>query len=174
MHNLKMKKLIIIYCAFALNFASFSQSNADLGVAAIGLVVSDIEISEQFYKDILGMQEFGGFSLDEQWSNEAGAADGKPFSVKQFKMKNLSSGTVLKLAYFDKTEKQADSKGININSGVNYISLYYNAIDFNEVVERISISGIEKLGWVKRESYQLVFIKDPDGIFIEIVGPPDR
>ena len=174
MYNFRMKTLIIIYCALVLNFASFSQSNADLGVAAIGLVVSDIEISEQFYKGILGMQEVGGFSLDEQWSKEAGAADGKSFSVKQFKMKDLSSATVLKLAYFDKTEKQADSRGININSGVNYISLYYNALDFKEVVERISESGIEKLGWVNRDSYQLVFIKDPDGIFIEIVGPADK
>ncbi|WP_242084263.1 VOC family protein [Aestuariivivens sediminis] len=169
-----MKTIIFLYCFLVFNLASFSQSNADLGVAAIGLVVSDIEISENFYKNILGMKEAGGFSLDEQWSNEAGAANGKPFSVRQFKMKDLSCATVLKLAYFDKIEKQADVNGINSNSGVNYITLFYSAQDFKEVMERISESGIEKVGWVKRESYQLVFIKDPDGIFVEIVGPPDK
>ena len=73
-----------------------------------------------------------------------------------------------------KTEKQADSRGININLGVNSISLYYNALDFKEVVERISESGIEKLGWVHSLFINSVFINDPDGIFIEIVGPFDK
>ena len=174
MHNFGMRVLIIISCFLIVNFSSFSQSNADLGVAAIGLVAGDIEISKKFYEDILGMKEVGGFSLDEQWSKEAGAANGKPFSVKLFKMKDLSSATVLKLAYFDKTENPLDKQGINISSGVNYITLYYTTEEFQQVIERISAAGINKVGWVKRDSYQLVFIKDPDGIFVEIVGPPDK
>ena len=169
-----MKILIPVFCVLAQNFASYSQSNADLGVAAIGIVVSDIEVSEKFYKDILGMEEVGGFSLDEPWSNEAGVANGKPFSVKLFKMKDLSSATVVKLAYFNKTEKSTDKPGINISSGVNYITLYYSTEEFQQVIGRITAADIKKLGWVKRDSYQLVFIKDPDGIYIEIVGPPDK
>jgi len=89
-------------------------------------------------------------------------------------MKDLSSATVLKLAYFDKTENPLDKQGINISSGVNYITLYYTTEEFQQVIERISAAGINKVGWVKRDSYQLVFIKDPDGIFVEIVGPPDK
>lgn len=169
-----MRTLIIIFCVLAQYFISYSQSNADLGVAAIGIVVSDIEISENFYRDILGMKEVGGFSLDEPWSKEAGVANGKPFSVKLFKMKDLSSATVLKLAYFDKTEKSADKQAINLSSGVNYITLYYSAEEFQQVIERTVAADIKKMGWVKRDSYQLFFIKDPDGIFVEIVGPPDK
>ena len=173
MYHLRLTTLISLYSLLAFQGASFSQSHAELGVAAIGLVVSDIDISEHFYKNILGLQAAGGFSLDAQWSKEAGAAHGKPFSVKQFKMKDRSSATVLKLAYFDKTEKGMDQGGIDTHSGVNYISLFYNGEAFKEVMARISASGIEKVGWVKRDSYQLVFIKDPDGVFVEIVAPPD-
>ncbi len=169
-----MRTLIIIFCILAHNFISYSQSNADLGVAAIGMVVSDIEVSENFYKDILGMKEVGAFSLDEPWSKEAGVASGKPFSVKLFKMKDLPSATVLKLAYFDKTEKSVDKQAINLSSGVNYITLYYSAEEFQQVIDRIVAADIKKMGWVKKDSYQLFFIKDPDGIFIEIVGPPDK
>ncbi|HEY9117899.1 MAG TPA: hypothetical protein VIN11_08755, partial [Roseivirga sp.] len=81
------------------------QSNEELGVLAIGLVVSDIKASEKFYTEIVGMVPAGQFSLDEQWSKEAGAANNKPFSVKMFKMKDQPSATILKLAYFDKTAK---------------------------------------------------------------------
>lgn len=144
--NLRMKPLIIIFCVFALHFSSYSQSNADSGVAAIGLVVSDIDNSEKFYKDILGMKEVGGFSLDEPWSKEAGAANGKPFSVKLFKMKDLSSATVLKLAYFEKTERSSDKQGIDINSGVNYITLYYSAEEFQQVIGRIDAKDNQKIG----------------------------
>ena len=168
-----MRTLIILLCVLAQHFVSYSQSNADLGVAAIGIVVSDIEVSEKFYKDILGMKEVGGFSLDESWSDEAGVGNGKPFSVKLFKMKDRSSATVVKLAYFDYTEKSLDKQGINISSGVNYITLHYATEEFQQVIRRITAANIEKLGWVKRNSYQLVFIKDPDGIYVEIVGPPD-
>ena len=169
-----MRTFFIIVGLLAQNFISYSQSNADLGVAAIGLVVSDIKASENFYKNILGMQNIGEFSLDEPWSTEAGVANGKPFSVKLFKMKDLPSATVLKLAYFDTTEKSEDKPTLNFSSGVNYLTLNYTAEEFQKVLERIEAANIRKLGWVKRDSYQLLFIKDPDGIFIEIVGPPDN
>lgn len=150
---------------------AYSQTNADLGVAAIGLVVSDINVSEIFYRNILGMEETGEFTLDEQWSREAGAANGQPFSVKQFKLKDVSTATVLKLAYFEKTERASTTSGLSAVSGVNYITLFYSEEGFSDVMERIEKAGIEKIGWVKRETYQLVFIRDPDGVFIEIVGP---
>jgi len=147
------------------------ESPADLGVAAIGLVVSDIDASERFYNDILGMQPAGSFSLDEQWSEDAGAANDKSFSVKMFKLNNSKTATVLKLAYFDKVKRRPKQYGINEYAGVNYITLNYN--DLKPVADRLEKAGIKKLGWVKRDTYQLFFVRDPDGVFIELVGPPD-
>ena len=167
-----MNKILSLCLTLSLYFSLNAQSNAELGVGAMGIVVSDIEASERFYKEILGLSPIGGFSLDEAWSKEAGAANNRPFSVKQFKLQDRPSGTIVKLAYFEKTKKQARPKGIDKRSGVNYITLYYTKEHFDKTIERIEKAGIELVGWVKRERYQLVFVQDPDGIYVELVAPP--
>lgn len=169
--DMKLVKLLI--CVFFTPLAVFAQTPAELGVAAIGYVVSDIEASEKFYTEIVGMTPAGGFSLDEQWSDDAGAANGKPFSVKLFKLVDSPTATVLKLAYFDSMEPRPAQQGIDEFAGVNYLTLYYDAEGFSAAVARVQEAEIEMTGWVKRETYQLFFIKDPDGVFVEIVGPPD-
>lgn len=170
-----MKKITFTFFAFLfVTHFSWSQSNAEHGAAAIGLIVSDVEASQEFYKDVLGFVELFEFSLDEAWSDEAGAANGKPFSVKVLKQKNLPTATTLKLAYFEKTKKQPDLSGIDVQSGVNYVTFRYNLEEFNGIVKKVQDAGIKMTGWVKRDNYQLFFIKDPDGIFVEIIGPPEK
>lgn len=169
MKNLYLSVLFIII----ITIPCFTQdSPADLGVAAIGLVVSDIEKSEKFYTEIIGMVPAGSFSLDATWSKEAGAANDRPFSVKMFKMVDGKSATILKLAYFDSVGPRPEQSGVDVMAGVNYITLHYDSLD--EVVKRIDEAGIKRLGWVKREGYQLIFIRDPDGLFVELVGPPEK
>jgi len=149
------------------------QNQAELGVAAIGYVVTDIEASEKFYTEIVGMIPAGGFSLDQSWSDEAKATNGRPFSVKLFKLVDSPTATVLKLAYFESMEERPSQSGLDEFAGVNYLTLYYSAEGFSEVVQRVQDAEIEIIGWVKRDTYQLFFIKDPDGVFVELIGPPD-
>ena len=168
-----MKKigLTIILCAWV--FSGLAQeTTADLGVAAIGLVVSDIKQSEKFYTEIVGMKPVGSFELSPEWSVEAGAANGHSFSVKMFKLVDGKSATILKLVYFDEMEPRPKQSGVDTNAGVNYLTFHYT--DFQNVVKRLEEAHIEKLGWVKRDQYQLIFIRDPDGLFIELVGPPEK
>lgn len=170
-----MKKIIsITLLSLFLSFTAKAQTNADMGVAAVGIVVSDIEASEEFYTDVIGMVPAGGFSLDEVWSQEAGAANGKPFSVKVFKMQDVETATMVKLAYFEETPKSPELSGINERSGMNYLTLYYSAEDFRGLLGRLQKYGIEKTGWVKRPNYQLLFVRDPDGNFVELIGPPEN
>ena len=169
-----MKTLSLLLCALAISTSALSQSNADLGIGAMGLVVSDITASEQFYTAILGMTDEGGFSLDAAWSKEAGAANGQPFSVKQLKLKDTLTATVLKLAYFDESvAPQPQKSSINSSSGVNYITFYYSGEAFQQAVKRIQAADIPIVGWVKRDRYQLLFVRDPDGVFVELIGPPE-
>lgn len=158
--------LILLLCTLSLSARAW-QNDEELGVLAIGFVVSDIEASEKFYTEIVGMVPTGQFSLDEQWSKDAGAANNKPFSVKMFKMKNRPSATILKLAYFDKTKKQKAKKGIDVSSGVNYLTFSYPSLD--PVIERIEKAGIELVGDVQRDGYRIIFIKDPDGMYVEMI-----
>lgn len=170
-----MKKLSLLFCAFLICIQfTHAQTDAELGVLSIGLVVSDLEASEQFYKEVIGMEEVRQFSLDEKWADDAGASNGKPFSVKMLKQKNLPSATILKLAFFDQMDKKPDMSGVDVNAGVNYLTFSYGADDFEAVVKRIEAAGIKKMGWVSRDRYRLFFIKDPDGVFVELFGPPEK
>ncbi len=140
-------------------------------IGAIGYVVTDIDRSQSFYTEVLGMLPAGGFSLDSTWSREAGAASGRPFSVRQFRLGDGPGATVLKLAYFGDSHARPPQNGLDSPAGVNYLTLTYP--DLTPVVERVKKAGIPILGTVRRNSYQLIFIRDPDGLFIELVGPPD-
>lgn len=158
---------LILICTTKI-FSQNASDPADLGVAAIGLVVSDIEASEKFYTEILGMIQTGSFSLDEEWSEEAGMSEGRPFSVKMFRSVDGPSATILKLAYFDHVPKQSLPTSAATKSGVNYLTFHYN--DLDPILERIEKANIDIIGKVKR-SYELVIIQDPDGVFIELVQP---
>lgn len=161
-----MKLIVFIFICVLMPARAFSQS-AELGVAAIGVVVSDIEVSERFYTEVLGMQQVGGFELSKEWSKEAGMSNNKPFAVKTFKMMDTESATVLKLAYFDQVNSINNIQGINQRSGVNYLTFYYQ--DLNEVKRRINNANIPVVGEVERDTYALIIIRDPDGIYIELI-----
>lgn len=165
-----MKKLIIIALALASGQVHCQSTPAELGVAAIGLVVTDIDASEEFYTTLIGMRPTGGFQLDDQWSRDAGAANGRPFAVKTFRMQDTETATVLKLAYFDQVPDRPVQSGVDSFAGVNYITLHY--ADLEPVLKRIRDAGVPLLGEVRARGYRLVFLRDPDGVFLELVGPP--
>lgn len=87
----------------------------------------------------------GSFDLSSEWSKEAGAANGKPFSVKMFKMVDEDAATVLKLAYFDKVEPRPEQSGVDENAGVNYLTLNYSKANFKQAVSRLEEANIKKL-----------------------------
>ncbi len=162
--------LMVLLCVAALPINA-QESPAELGVAAIGLVVSDLAESEYFYTQVLGMKKTGEFSLDSEWSKEAGVANEKPFSVKVFKLVDGPSATTLKLVQFGETKRAPLEGSIDEVSGVKYITLNY--LNLEDVISRIRSEGIEIVGHVQRDNYQLLFVRDPDGVFIELIGPPD-
>ena len=82
-------------------------------------------------------------------------------------MKNRASATILKLAYFEKTNKQKAKKGIDVSAGVNYLTFSYD--DLTSVLTRVENAGIDIIGDVKRDNYRIIFIRDPDGVFIELI-----
>ncbi|MEN8788655.1 MAG: VOC family protein [Flavobacteriaceae bacterium] len=144
----------------------FSQP-ADLGVGAVGLVVSDLKKSQEFYTDVIGMKEVGGFELSAEWAQEAGMSDNRPFAVKIFKMRETNTATMLKLAYFDEVKSSEKMKAIGQSAGVNYITFYLN--ELRGVKERIKNANITVIGEVERDAYTLIIVQDPDGVFVELI-----
>ena len=170
-----MKKCALVFLLFLMQTLTAQRKEAELGVGAIGLVVSDIKASEHFYEDILEFIPAGGFELDKQWAIDSGASNNRPFGVKMYKQVNGDSATVLKLAYFNpEVSKRTEQNGIAAYAGANYLTFYYNGDDFYRIAEKLKKEGYSPLGWVKRERYQLFFVKDPNGVFIELIGPPEE
>ena len=151
--------------------ANGQESSAELGVGAIGLVVSDLAESKHFYVDILGFSRTGGFSLGEEWSNEAGFSDGKPFSVEVFKLVDSPTATVLKLADFSTTRRAELSENISEFSGANYLTFNYQNLE--DVLSRVEDEGKKIWGHIVRSNYQVVILRDSDGVFVELVAPPN-
>ncbi|HHP7242741.1 MAG TPA: VOC family protein [Cyclobacteriaceae bacterium] len=146
--------------------AQIEGTLAELGAGAMGLVVSDIDISEAFYTEILGMQPAGSLYLDRVWSKEAGMSLDSSFTVRMYKLVNSQTATLLKLAYFGEIEKRPNPLGINKTPDVNYLTFHYD--DLQPVLNRIKKAGIEIIGQLER-NYSLIIIRDPDGVFIELV-----
>lgn len=155
--------LLMVVCSF---FNGHAQ-NAELGVGAIGLVVSDLAKSEKFYVDILGFKANGGFELPKEWSEEAGMANGSSFAVKVFRLQEKETATMLKLAYFRDQVAKGELSGIGEKSGVNYLTFYYPSLE--AVKERIMQAGLPVVGELERERYKLLIIRDPDGVFVELI-----
>ena len=165
-----------ILCLFAvLSLSStllFSQDRTPPAAKfdAVGLVVSDIETSEKFYTEILGFTQFYEFSLDEAWADKAGMGNGKALSVKMFRLGGGPTAAALKLAYFAEAPAKKITSGIDVESGVNYLTLRYQ--DSSDVKKRIKSAGIPIVGEVVGPGYELFIVRDPDGVFIEIIQPP--
>lgn len=136
---------------------------------AVGLVVSDIEASEKFYTEVIGFHKFYEFSLDEAWADQAGMGNGKALSVKMYRLGEGPGAAALKLAYFDEAPAKKEVSGIDVEAGVNYLTLWFK--DSAEVRQRIEDAGIPIVGEVAGPGYQLFIVRDPDGVFIEILQP---
>ncbi len=89
-----------------------------------------------------------------------------PFIVRIYKLVNSQTATLLKLAYFGEIEERSNPLGINEAPGVNYLTFHYD--DLEPVLNRIKKAGIEIIGQLER-NYSFIIIRDPDGVFIELV-----
>ncbi|MGW8317032.1 MAG: VOC family protein, partial [Bacteroidales bacterium] len=68
----------------------------------VGVVVSDLQQSIDFYTEIIGMKVVSGFDIDEEFSRISGLTGGTPFSVKVLKLEDSPAANVWKLISFGK------------------------------------------------------------------------
>jgi catechol 2,3-dioxygenase-like lactoylglutathione lyase family enzyme len=149
-------------------------------VVDIGTVVSDIEKSAAFYRDVLGFRELSGFDVTAQMGADAGLSDGKPFHVRKFVLDEGEGATTVKLMQF------ADAPGAKVDNAFLHSSLgfRYLTIQVKDMAE--SVARAKKAGGVPiakcpvllpeelAKGVYLTCFKDPDGNLVEFVGPASR
>ena len=151
---------------------SYSQSNFSSKLIGLGVVVSDLDKSLDFYVNGIGMVKTGGFNINEDFAKRSGLSNGVPFSVTVLKLENSPDANEWKLMSFGKKATHPKQNFIQDDAGVQYITINVKAL--KPIIERLKQKNIPLLGSTPTSlngNSQFVFVQDPDGTFIELIGP---
>ena len=167
-------KFSFLVVALLMSFASYAQSNFSSKVIGVGVVVSDLERSLDFYLNGIGMVKTGSFDLNEDFAKRSGLSNGVPVSVTVLKLEDSPEATEWKLMSFGKKATHPKQRFIQDDVGMQYITLHVKAL--KPVIERLKQKNIAFLGKTPTPlngGLQFLLVQDPDGNFIELIGPMD-
>jgi catechol 2,3-dioxygenase-like lactoylglutathione lyase family enzyme len=166
-----MKTHYLFYLILVLTFSTIrAQDDYENLTVSIGVVVSDLEASIEFYTNIMGMEETGELDLDSSFGKASGLTGGRPLLVKILKLKNSPDATEYKLVSFGNDKKGFD-KHIQDQNGMQYTTFFIKSTA--DIIKRIRENNIEFLGDTPiklPDGRTFILIQDPDGVFIEIIG----
>lgn len=167
-----MKNLLssIFIVAFAL--VSNAQSEFSNPTIFVGSVVANLEKSVDFYTNVIGMTKTSEFSVDGEKSKELGLTDGRAIDVVVLKLEDGPQSNEWKLMSFGTKAKHPKQKYLHNDTGMQYITLNVNHL--NHFIERVKKNNVKILSSVPSqlgEDRFFILVQDPDGTFIEIIGP---
>jgi catechol 2,3-dioxygenase-like lactoylglutathione lyase family enzyme len=169
----RMMMIAIALLPLLAGAATAGESDFTGGAIHMGVVVKDLDAAVAFYTDVIGMTKTGGFEVDADFAKASGLTAGLPFSVTVLKLKDQPSASQFKLMSFEKDARTPRSAHIEDALGVQYITL--NVTNLSPFVERIKAAGVPFLGKTPiplgETGNHFVFVQDPDGTFIELIGP---
>ena len=174
-------KFSLLLLAMFFSFKSYSQnatnpppttSNFTSKLIGVGVVVADIEKSVDFYVNGIGMVKTGSFNIAEDFAKRSGLSNGVPFAVTVLKLENSPEANEWKLMSFGKKATHPKQNFIQDDTGVQYITINVKAL--KPIIEKLKQRNVPFLGSsptpLNRTS-QLLLVQDPDGTFLELIGP---
>ena len=139
----------------------------------IGIVVKDADRSARFLTNAIGFREVQGFPVTAELGKKIGLIDSHATTVRVFVLEEVDLATRIKVLSFPTASgKPADQTYIHSTLGIRYLTLYVK--DMNRALERLKNAEVRLLGETPVElggGTWLVAVKDPDGNFIELIGP---
>lgn len=142
-------------------------------VLDLGIVVKDLDKSASFYKDIIGCKEVKGFSAPPAFATSIGLVNEMEVVARVFVLGAGEKQSRLKMMSFPKAEaSQTDQTYIHSTLGFSYLTLHVT--DLSASIERLKKAKITFLGKTPVPlggKNALLVIRDPDGNFIELIGP---
>ena len=172
--------IAVTLSAFALgSFANQKSENSNFATQTIdlGMVVSDLEKSLKFYKDVLGFSEVSGFKVPGQFAADAGLANSLDLDVHVLVLGTGDTATKLKLMQFKSSPgARVDNAFIHSSYGFRYLTIAVK--DLNAAVAKANDAGgklIAKCPVPLPAGFPaglgLANYRDPDGNLVELVGP---
>lgn len=142
-------------------------------VIDIGVVVKDAARSAAFLTNAIGFKEVKGFTASVELGRKIGLIDGHAVDVRVFVLDDGDNATRIKVLSFPEAPgKQSDQAWIHSTLGMRYLTLYVK--DMNRALERLKQADVKLLGETPVDlggGTFLVVVKDPDGNFLELIGP---
>ncbi len=146
----------------------FSSATVD-----IGIVVGDMDTSVKFYTEALGVKEVKGFTASAEKASAFGLTDNLEAVIRVFVLGEGPGATKLKLMSFPEAKPASqEQKFIHSTIGVSYLTL--RVTDMDLALKRLADSKVKLLGKTPANlsgNLYLTTVQDPDGNFIELIGP---
>ncbi len=170
-----MKKVSIIL-SFALilmvTSETMAQSEFSSNLIGVGVVVTDVQKSLEFYTRVIGMQKVDEFDVDETFGKSSGLTGGVAFHVDVLKLADSPGANQWKLMSFKKKAGHPMSKYIQDDTGMQYITIMVTKLE--PIIARIKSHQVKMLGETPvplGPDNHFVLVQDPDGTIIELIGP---
>lgn len=151
---------------------SYASMTIDLGT-----VVSDLDKSAKWYTDVLGMKEVLDKEIPGEFGGRIGLTNKLPFRVKFMALDEGEQSTKLKLMQF-KTAPGARVDNTFIHSSYGFRYLTFFVTDIDAAVARAAEHKVKPIGEGVvglpagfPEGVYIAVLRDPDGNFVELVGP---
>ncbi len=173
---MKTQSKLTLLILLAIAYAELSQAQSEFSSTTIGIgvVVSDLEKSLDFYTDVIGLKKVGGFDVSEDFAKKSGLTGGLPIKVITLKLEDEPEATQWKVISFGKKAPDPLPRYVQDIVGMRFITI--NVTNLKPFLERINKHGVKLLGEtpVPLESsgnMHFILVSDPDGILIELIGP---
>ena len=173
--------LISLSLCSACAFSSTEKTNFTKQTIDLGLVVSDLKRSLSFYKDVIGFKEKNGFEVAGSFPEKVGLTDGTPLKIHVLVLGDGENATYLKLMQVSSKKKARviEQPFIHTLTGFSYITVFADNVD--TVLKNAKALGYKAYAespQILPEGFPqdlcLLMLKDPDGNFVEIIGPATK
>jgi catechol 2,3-dioxygenase-like lactoylglutathione lyase family enzyme len=165
--------ILAVWQAAAWLRAADSPGEFSKPVIDLGMVVKDANRSAAFLTNAIGFKEVKGFAVTSELGRKIGLIDGHPVDVRVFLLEETELATRIKVLSFSQAPgKPADQAFVHSTLGFRYLTIYVK--DMNRALERLKQARVALLGETPVDlggGNFLVAVKDPDGNFIELIGP---
>lgn len=169
-----LQRLLLLLLASTLTWGrATAQTNEFTSeTISIGVVVSNIEKSLEFYTKVIGMKKTGGFSVNSDMGKKTGLTDGVPVTISILKLGESKTATDWKLMSFGKESPHPKGKHLQDGVGMQYITIHVKAL--KPFLQRIKENNVKLLGDTPISiggATMFALVRDPDGTFVELIGP---
>jgi catechol 2,3-dioxygenase-like lactoylglutathione lyase family enzyme len=170
----------ILFSAFTLLAYSsvWAKSNFSRQTIDLGVVVTDAQKSLAFYKDVIGFEEVSGFEVKGKFPKAVGLTDGSSLNVHVLVLGEDESATKLKVMQVDSKQpaRAIDQPYIHTVAGFSYLTIFVEDVDLVLAnAKKHGHGAYAKSPQILPKGFPqdlcLLMLKDPDGNFVEIVGP---